>query len=240
MGWQDDQVIARKPKWESDPIVSPSPSISKLALAGPPIDIGEGVAVPKLITQSANPFSAGRYPLSRIFTVGDTATMRQSDILTGVAEQMHKMRVTKIDYEEDRVEFNQGNIITDLMGNFIKQGENEYDTPVQFTPAEFQVGKKWTAAFHRFKNGGDSNVSFDVQIVKRETISVPAGTFDTFRIEGEGWNITRGHRREVKFWLVPNLNFPVRSESVTRNKKGRFVKTERRELVALRQQTIAS
>ncbi|MDO8788283.1 MAG: caspase family protein [Sulfuritalea sp.] len=206
----------------------------------PPIEIGEGAAVPKLIALSANPFSAGRYPLNRIFTVGDAATIRQSDLLTGIEEQMQRIRVTKVDYDEDRVEFNQGAAITDLMGNFIKQGPNEFDSPVQFTPAEFQVGKKWTAAFHRSKNDKTSNIFFDMQIVKRETITVPAGTFDTFRIEGEGWNITRGNRREVKFWLVPNLNFPVRSESVTRNKRGQFVKTERRELVAMRQHTIAS
>lgn len=240
MGWQDDQLITSKPKWESDPIVSPSPSVSTLALAGTPIEIGEGAAVPKLIAPSANPFSAGRYPLARIFTVGDSATIRQSDLLTGIEEHTRTLRVTKVDYDEDRVEFNQGAIITDLMGNFIKQGPNEYDTPVQFTPAEFQVGKKWTAAFHRFKNGETSNVSLDMKIVKRETISVPAGTFDTFRIEGAGWNLTRGNRREVKFRLVPGLNFPVRSESVTQNKRGRFVATERRELVALRQRIIAS
>ena len=228
------------------PVTGPalSPESTTAAAASPPrraamIDIREGVAVPTLIAPSANPFSAGRYPLARIYTVGDSATSRQTDLLSGIEEKTRTARVTRVDYDEDRVEYNQGAIITDLMGNTLKWGPVEYDTPVQFSPAEFQVGKKWTAAFHRLKNGSTSNVSFDMKIVKRETITVPAGTFDTFRIEGEGWNFTRGSRREVKFWMVPGLNFAVRSESVTRDRRGRFTETARLELVSLRQQTFS-
>ena len=124
------------------------------------------------------------------------------------------------------------------MGNAIKTGPVEYDTPVQFVPAEFQVGKKWTAAFRRTQSGTTTNAYYDLQIVKRETINVPAGSFDTFRIEGEGWNITVGARLDVKFWLVPGLNFTIRSEFVTKNKFGRFGNTEKKELVSLRQQAI--
>ncbi|MCX7146499.1 MAG: hypothetical protein NT042_09920, partial [Sulfuritalea sp.] len=126
----------------------------------------------------------------------------------------------------------------DLMGNAIKIGDAEYDTPVQFTPAELQVGRKWTAAFRLTKNGRTSNAYYDLQIVARETIIVPAGSFDSFRIEGEGWNTTFGDRLGMKQWLVPGLNFSVKSETTGRNRFGRFFRTERRELVALRQQTI--
>jgi hypothetical protein len=115
-----------------------------------------------------------------------------------------------------------------------------FDSPVQFVPAEFQVGKKWTAAFRRTQGGNTTNASYDLQIVKRETISVPAGSFDTFRIEGEGWNLTVGARLEARVWLVPGLNFAIRREFVTRNKFGRFGQTERHELVSVRQQTIQS
>jgi hypothetical protein len=230
----------------STPAPSPgrSPDPNPAAAAATPrralmIDIREGVAVPTLIAPSANPFSAGRYPVARIYTVGDSATIRQTDLLTGIEENTRTAHVTRVDYDEDRVEFNQGAIITDLMGNALKQGPNEYDTPVQFTPAEFQVGKKWTAAFHRVRNSKSDNVSFDMHIVKRETITVPAGAFDTFRIEGEGWNLTRGWRRGVKFWMIPGLNFAVRSESVTHDRNGRFTETIRRELVALHQQAFS-
>ncbi|MCX7150199.1 MAG: caspase family protein [Rhodocyclales bacterium] len=202
------------------------------------INIGAGLPMLALMAPSDNPFSAGRYPLGRIFTVGDEATIMQTDILTSVEEKTHTRRVTRVNYDEDRVEFNDGLIITDLMGNAIKSGPVEFDTPVQWTPAEFQIGKKWTAAFRRTQNGVTSNASFDLQIMKRETITVPAGTFDTFRIEGEGWNLTFGVRGEMKIWLVPGLNFPVKSEQIRRDKWGRLFRTEREELVSLRQQTI--
>jgi uncharacterized caspase-like protein len=230
---------------EASPAASPagpatSPSPRPAAASGAPaLDIRAGVPVPALIAPSANPFSAGRYPLGRIFTVGDTATVRQTDILTGVEERTYHPRVTRVDYDEDRVEFNNGNTITDLMGNAIKNGEIVFDSPVQFIPAEFQLGKKWTAAFRRTQNDKTTNAYYDLQIVKRETISVPAGSFDTFLIEGSGWNTTMNSRLEVRLWLVPGVNFAIRREFVVRN-QWRFIQTERHELAALRQRIVGS
>ena len=220
------------------PATSPSPRPAAAAPSGKPaLDIRAGVPLPALIAPSANPFSAGRYPLGRIFTVGDRATFIQTDILTGIEERTYHPRVTRVDYDEDRVEFNNGNTITDLMGNSIKNGSVEFDSPVQFIPAEFQIGKKWTAAFRRTKNDKATNAYYDLQIVKRETITVPAGSFDTFLIEGNGWNTTINSRLEARFWLVPGVNFAIRREFVTRNQRGAFRQTERHELVALRQHT---
>ena len=240
---QAAQAAAGKPAASptQGPAASQSPRPAAAApSATPMIDIRAGVPVPALIALSANPFSAGRYALGRIFTVGDTATFRQTDILTGVEEKTYSPRVTRVDYDEDRVEYNNGRSITDLMGNFIKNGEVEFDTPVQFIPAELQIGKKWTAAFLRTKNDKTSNAYYDLQIVKRETIAVPAGSFDTFLIEGNGWNMTNSARLETRLWLVPGLNFAIRREFVTRNKRGKFAQTERHELVALRQQVIGT
>jgi uncharacterized caspase-like protein len=216
------------------------PAAATAPAAAPMIDIRAGVPVPTLIALSANPYSAGRYRLGRIFTVGDTATIRQTDFLTGVEERTYHPRVTRVDYDQDRVEFNNGNTITDLMGNSIKSGAIEFDTPVQFIPAEFQLGKKWTAAFRRTRDGQQSNAYYDLHIVKRETITVPAGSFDTFLIEGNGWNMTNSARLEARLWLVPGLNFAIRRELVSRNKRGHFAQTERHELVALRQMVIGS
>ena len=242
------QATAVKPSAVQAPVASPdaspagpatnqSPRPATAATSGKPaLDIRAGAAVPALIAPSANPFSAGRYPLGRIFTVGDTATVRQTDILTGVEERTYHPRVTRVDYDEDRVEFNNGNTITDLMGNSIKNGEVEYDSPVQFIPAEFQIGKKWTATFRRTQNDKTTNAYYDLQIVKRETISVPAGSFDTFLIEGNGWNTTVNSKLEARLWLVPGVNFAIRREFVVRNQRGGFRQTERHELVALRQQ----
>jgi hypothetical protein len=59
-----------------------------------------------------------------------------------------------------------------------------------------------------------------MQIVRRETISVPAGSFDTFLIEGNGWNTTINQKLEARLWLVPGVNFAIRREFVVRNQRG--------------------
>jgi hypothetical protein len=234
MGWQDDPVV--QGKWESDPIIDPAPSTLATAPAVPVIEISADGQAPQLLQPSVNPYSGGLYPLARNYTVGDKATYRESDILTGVEQRIFTRRVTRVDHEADRVELNRGNHVWDLMGNAIKSGDKEFDAPQQFTPAEFHVGKKWTAVFIRIKDGMAATIYYDLQIVRREKVSVPAGVFDAFRIEGHGWNTTHGAQLELRLWLVPGLNFPVKRETVKHNPKGRLKDTERHELVSLRQQ----
>lgn len=217
MGWKDDPIVGKD---------------------RPAIDIRPGSGESILVAASANPYSAGLYPLGRKYTVGDAATFRESDLLTNVEQRTYTQRITRVDAEADRVEINGGRAVWDLMGNVIKAGNNEFDAPRQFTPAEFQVGKKWTAAFIKTKNDLAASIYYDFQIVRREKIVVPAGSFDTFRIEGQGWNRTVGKHLEMTLWLVPGLNFPVKHEKLFRGRKGRLTDTERHELVSLRQQAI--
>ncbi len=234
MGWHDDPVIHGK--WESDPIIGPAPSILAATPDMPVIELAAGGQAPQLLQPSANPYSAGLYPLGRKYTVGDYATFRETDILTGVAQRVYTQRVTRVDVDADRVEINRGMAIWDLMGNAIKQGDKEFDAPQQFSPAEFQVGKKWSAAFIRTKDGLAATIYYDLQIVRREKVSVPAGVFDAFRIEGQGWNRTFGKHLDMTLWLVPGLNFPVKREMVKHGRKGRVKESERLELVSSRQQ----
>ena len=131
---------------------------------------------------------------------------------------------------------NDGKGLLDLMGNALKQGKARFDVPRQFVPAEFQVGKKWKAAFVATRQDMSASVYFDVQIVRRESVTVPAGTFDTFRIEANGWNNTKGKQMDMTLWLVPGVNFPIKRELVSHGRKGQLKQTERHELVALRQQ----
>lgn len=184
---------------------------------------------------SANPYSAGTHPLGRKYTVGDEASFLETDYLTGVEVRRYTNRVTRVDEDADRVEFNDGAIVTDTMGNSLKSGQLEFDAPLQFLPAELQLGKKWTASFKRMDKGQVSYAYYELHIVSREKVKVPAGEFDAFRIEGRGWNRSFGSQLEVNLWVVPGLNFHVKWEWVVNN-RGRFVVTQRHELVAYRQQ----
>ena len=190
-----------------------------------------------LVQASANPNSAGRFELGRRFTVGDMAEVVQSDILTGVIGKTFSARITRVDEESDRVEMNDGQIVTDLMGNLLRASSGyEFDSPQQLFPGELQIGKKWKAAFKtRAPNGATSNTELDVKVAAFEQITVPAGTFSAFRIEASGWALSFGTQLETKLWVVPGFNFTIRREHMARN-RGRYLTTDRTELVSATQQ----
>jgi hypothetical protein len=99
------------------------------------------------------------------------------------------------------------------------------------------VGKRWSTRFDVI--GGDGGTAdFDFRIAGRETVTVPAGTFDCFRIEGRGVN-NQTFRPPVDisltFWRAPaQVRRPIKAEEKKWHRQQ--VNTwERRELVSYRQ-----
>jgi len=225
-------AMASTPTTQTAPATLPTPTAAKHL-----IELAPDKPVPELFQPSLNPYSAGFYPLGRKFTVGDRATFRVSDIFSGAEQRTYTQLVTKVDLEADRVEYNMGGNITDLMGNLIKSGKLEFSIPIQFSPAELQVGKKWSAAFSQVFDNKTSVANYDLQIVRKEKVAVPAGEFEAFRVEGLGWNMSFGTRLETTYWLVPGLNFPIKREFTTRLSNGTYKNAERYELISLRQQS---
>ena len=212
--------------------------------SGESADLAEGEAfVPaeSLAAVSHNPYSAGRFPLGRKFTVGDSYTLRNSDLLSGVTENTFKNRVTRVDEENDRVEMNHGKLVFDLMGNNVENNDSTADVPQQFFPTELQMGKRWTSLNNvvvksgRF-SGQTRRVEMDVRIQAREKIRVPAGEFNAFRIEASGWSVGERNltRIEIKFWVVPGINMFIRRERIKR-RGNRLIESKLTELVAIRQ-----
>ncbi len=221
-----------------------APKPKEDAASGEPADLAEGEAfVPAetLAAVSYNPYSAGRFPLGRKYTVGDSYKLRNSDLLTGVVENTFRNRVTRVDEDNDRVELNHGKLVFDLMGNTIENRDNTGDVPQQLFPAELQVGKRWTSLNNvvlkkgRFA-GQTKRVEMEVRIQAREKIRVPAGEFNAFRIEASGWSVGESNatKIEVKLWVVPGINVFVRRERIKR-RGNRLIESGLTELVAIRQ-----
>lgn len=210
---------------------APSPATIELSAQKP---------MSQLMPASANPYSAGRFPLGRRYSVGDTASYRNSDLLTGVENAPHTVTVTSVDFDGDRVVFNNGQGIADSMGNFLKSPEgSESEVPQQFLPAELQVGKNWRAGWkQKHPQWGEESISYDMHIPAFEKIRVPAGEFHAFRIDGRGWisRSTGSIHVQLSVWVMPGLNFPLKREVMSRG-WGRLLRTDRSELVSLRQQT---
>ncbi|MEK6664654.1 MAG: caspase family protein [Pseudomonadota bacterium] len=243
------RLLTEKEKSATISIATSAPTPTTTPVSAPAkqqIELAADKPIPELFQPSLNPYSAGYYPLGRQFTVGDQATFRATDIISGAEISSSELLgsntvlVTNVDLEMDRVEYNKGENITDLMGNYLKLGKAEFSAPQQLSPSELQIGKKWTAAYKRTANGRTSVVSFDFQIVRKEKVTVPAGEFETFRVEGQGWNTTFGNQLTQTLWLVPGLNFAVKREITNRRPDGRYNAADRHELVSLRQQAMST
>jgi hypothetical protein len=67
------------------------------------------------------------------------------------------------------------------------------------------VGKSWPATFlYARRDGSQAEQNRTWTVEARETIEVPAGSFDTFRIRSAGDNLT------ITLWYAPELQFFVR------------------------------
>ena len=77
-------------------------------------------------------------------------------------------------------------------------------TPYQFFIPEYKLGKRWQAQFIVTEpSGEDVNVTFNLRAASRERITLPGGTFDTYRIEAEGRNLKTGAFVTRIAWVAP-------------------------------------
>jgi hypothetical protein len=79
-------------------------------------------------------------------------------------------------------------------------------------------------------------------IAARESITVPAGTFNAFRVDGQGIFADPAHRHAeetlLRKWVAPDrLRFPVAMEEIRqrRGTKGHVMQSRRWELAAFRE-----
>lgn len=80
-------------------------------------------------------------------------------------------------------------------------------------------------------------MEFDFRVVSREQVTVPAGTFEAFRIEGNGWG--RAPRGTVKlqtvYWISADVKRVLASETKRSHTSGKVLNNERLELTAYTQ-----
>ena len=214
--------------------------------AAPAIDLVPGGALPHFLVPSANPYSAGTYPLGRHFTLGDVAEFSRTDSMTGVQEASWRLTITRVDEAADRVEANDGEHVYDLMGNeLVSPMSGRRDVPGQFAPAELQLGKRWSAAWVQSVQERTLHIELDLRIVAFETIKTALGEFSAFRVEGSGWQIRRswhGGPNMIqslfrRYWITPGINYALRFEATNRA-SGRVTRSDRIDLTALRQQAV--
>lgn len=131
-----------------------------------------------------------------------------------------------------------------LLGNPLRAIKGGIISPNQVVPTEFAVGKRWRSRYRVTPPGGGMTlVDVELQIVVREMVEVPAGRFNAYRVEAQGWqnganNAGQSINRLLtwKRWYAPDrVRWPVLGEAVQKNQAGQILLTERSELLDYRQ-----
>ncbi len=190
----------------------------------------------EIAQQTQNPYTQGSASTDTDYKIGDSYTYNQMDLYSKVVSETFTITVTRI--TDTQVIYNDGRVITDLLGNPVKARDGREFSPHQSTPSECSVGKRWSTRFSvRHPQFGDFASSLDIRIVAKEKVTVPAGTFECFRIEARGQSIGRTGMLAIhnKVWLCPGRLRRAVAADTLRMFMGRPTAAERIELVSFKQ-----
>ena len=125
-------------------------------------------------------------PGARRYLVGDVYTYNIYENF-GVRKQLNVSRREVTYADDNKVMLNGGAWIYDQMGTETRDGYGGKVPGLVRAPADIAVGKKWRSDYVTIPPKGASNhVTYEHKVVARESVTVSAGTFDTYRIEATG------------------------------------------------------
>ena len=177
----------------------------------------------------------GGFDTDRQYAEDDFFNYQVIDGFSKAAKPLN-LQVTNVNVDADRVEYNDGEYASDTMGNTLVNPRGGFNTPRQFYPAELFVGKKWISIFKQSRPGGiNYTFKYTLKVVARERITVPAGTFDTFKIEARGFNMQLNARLERNIWVAPGVSGDIVHETFVRLRNGDIEQNDRQELVSFKQ-----
>ena len=168
----------------------------------------------QIVAAAGNPYTQGFVLADTDFKVGDSYAYVVLDRATRAEKNRLSGQITGI--TDTEVIIGNGAVILDRLGNTVKLANGNRFTPRQDQPTEYAIGKKWSTRFGVINPSGRTSESeFEFRITKREKITVPAGTFDCYVIEGEGYSTFPIGRLELKLtrWMAPaQVRRPIASE----------------------------
>jgi hypothetical protein len=162
--------------------------------------------------------------------VGDRWVYDTKDEITGFPKDTYSQVVTEVSPKEIVVSLTiRGKSGSTLMA--YDHNWNRSDMPaVRFKPNDGQgihpplaVGKQWRAEYEAriTQTGASTKGSVISKVVAQETITTPAGTFDTFKIETRVQDVvasdpSQASQFENVIWWAPQINHWVRRKLVTK------------------------
>ncbi|MGE5641318.1 MAG: caspase family protein [Clostridia bacterium] len=196
----------------------------------------EGEKKVEVVAAPQNPYTKGSATADTKFRLGDSYTYQQIDPYSRVVESTRTETITAVTDRE--VIYDEGEFITDLLGNVRRQRDGRTFTDSQLVPVEYAVGKRWTTRYTGLHPRlGRFDAEVDLRIVAREKITVPAGMFDCYRIESEGFSSGSfgAARIRATVWMAPqSVRRPI-ARDLRFEPIGKKVRITRSELVAYKQ-----
>lgn len=225
-------VAATVPAPVPAPTPAPAPAPAPTPVPAPAAPVVAAAPAPQVLAPT--PFFSGQTEHWRAYQPGQVIEYRIVDGFNGSQKSL-TLRVTALDTAADRVEFNNGEFVADLMGNTLSNPRGALSTPRQFYPAEFVLGRRWVTEFRQARPSGMVyTFRYKVRVAARERITVPAGSFDCWRIEAEGFNVGLSAYIKRTIWVSPGVAGDVALQTFVRLRNDVIEQNDRQELVAVR------
>jgi uncharacterized caspase-like protein len=151
---------------------------------------------------------------TRRYRVGDRLVYSQKDVY-GKALADHQLHVT--DMRGSQVVINGGAEIWDEMGNLVTDSNGTRNPPKGYFPADLSTGKTWRSAYSIVApNGFVTSLYWDFTVKGIETVTVPAGIFKAYRVEGTSRTAT-GIAQTETYWIDPATFLMIKDDWVRRS-----------------------
>lgn len=185
-------------------------------------------------SQSRNPFTKGSNAARTDYKIGDFYTYRVTDLLTKLVRAQTTVTVTAISATE--VIYNNGLSITDFLGNHIREINGRLLTGSQYFAMEYSIGKKWVTRFILTRvDKSKDDVELEFTVIGKEFITVPAGTFEAWKVEGKGFVRGAGAAWRYVYWIDPEKVRRFVAMEYTNHYRGQFLNADRFDLMAFGQ-----
>ena len=143
-----------------------------------------------------------------LFRVGDRFVYRSST-LAGSEKSVRDLVVTRL--TASTVELNEGKVVWDWIGNLIFSDFITRHPAKIWIPTELFVGKRWRTAYSTRSDARGSTLFWDFRIEAYETVTVPAGSFEAFRVNGTS-EISNGKTQTETLWIDAKTFLIVKDE----------------------------
>ena len=150
--------------------------------------------------------------------VGDHWKQEQKDKRTGNKESEINRTVTAVTATLVEGTENDGKFAMTSELNPVESTTVVISGDPKFLSFPLEVGKKWSFKYNfaNKTNEGKGRVQLDAEVLAYEKVTVPAGSFDAFRIQAKGfWNndaSRQNGRSKFIYWYAPAARSVVRTE----------------------------